>query len=211
MKKLAIVIGGSSGIGESIVNCLKEDYYVVNMSRSKDIITDVTNSDSVKESFSFIKEQCGSPNIFIYCAGFVEPQGIREITEEIWDKTFNTNVKGAFLCTQEFIKICDKEATIIYIASTAGTRSSPGWSAYSSSKSALINFGLTMYDELKSSGIKVFIVNPGRCATKLRTVLAPNENQALIMQPRSVAMFIKYLLENGECLSGQCLQIKKDT
>jgi NAD(P)-dependent dehydrogenase (short-subunit alcohol dehydrogenase family) len=211
MKKLAIVIGGSSGIGESIVNCLKEEYCVINMSRTKDIITDVTKLDSIKESFSFIKEQYGSPNIFIYCAGFVEPQGIREITEDIWDKTFDTNIKGAFLSTQEFIKICDKQATIIYIASTAGTRSSPGWSAYSASKSALINYGLTMSDELKSLGIKVFIVNPGRCATPLRAILAPSEDPSQIMQPNSVAIFIKYLLENGECLSGQCLQIKKDT
>jgi NAD(P)-dependent dehydrogenase (short-subunit alcohol dehydrogenase family) len=212
MKNLAIIIGGSSGIGLAICQELKRDYIVVNMSRrenciSENIMTDVSNSDFVKESFLECVKKYGKPSIMVYCAGFVEPQGIREITEEIWQQTLDVNLTGSFRCTQEFIKICKNNSKIIYIASTAGTRPQAGWSSYSASKAGLINFALTMSEELKSYNIKVYCIASGRCNTELRKKLAPNEDGDKIMQPEEVAEFIKYLIDDGHLLDGQVIQV----
>ena len=217
MKNLAIVIGGSSGIGRSIIEKLKEDYYVVNMSRSSSDVsgilnlqTDVCNTKSIEGSFDFLKE-FSSPVLIVYCAGFVEPQGLLEISNEDWCKTIDTNLNGAFYCTKQFVKICDKnDSKIVYISSTAGTRPQAGWSAYSSSKAGLINFALTMSEELKPYNIKVYCISPGRCATKLRRKLAPNENQENIMQPSEVANFVYYLVKSDNVLNGQNIIVKKD-
>jgi NAD(P)-dependent dehydrogenase (short-subunit alcohol dehydrogenase family) len=217
MKNLAIVIGGSSGIGRAVIEKLKEDYYVVNMSRSNSnansilhLSTDVCDIKSIENSFNFLKK-FNNPVLMVYCAGFVEPQGILEMSDEDWNKTIDTNLNGAFYCTKQFIKLCCKdEARIIYIASTAGTRPQAGWSAYASSKAGLINFALTMSEELKSYNIKTYCISPGRCATKLRKKLAPNENQDIIMQPSEVADFIYYLAKYDNVLNGQNIIVKKD-
>lgn len=217
MKNLAIVIGGSSGIGQAIIEELSKQYIVVNMSRSinresNNIIMDVCNIGSVKNGFNTLIKNIGSPSVMVYCAGFVEPQGLLEISEYDWNKTIDTNLSGAFYCTKEFVKICDKnkESKIIYIASTSGTRPQVGWSAYSSSKAGLINFALTMSEELTPYGIKAYCVSPGRCATNLRRKLAPNENQDTIMQPLEVASFVSYLINSDNVLNGQNIIVKKD-
>lgn len=199
MKKLAIVIGGSSGIGRAICHDLKEDYRVINMSRRpfdevNNIRLDVEDYTLIKSAFKALVINYGIPDIMIYSAGFVQPQGLLEIENDIWDKTFNVNIRGAFYCTQEFVKYNKTSGKIIYIASTAGTRPQPGWVAYSSAKSALINFSLTMSEELKNDNIKVYCLTPARCATDLRRRLAEHEDQSKIMQPQEVSKFIKYII-----------------
>src|SRR5690554_5517625 len=109
MKRLAIVIGGSSGIGLSTLKKLSENFNIVNMSRREvdnchNIIMDVTCEISVRNAFRVLKEVYGIPHIMVYCSGFVEPQGISEIDYDTWSKTIDTNLSGAFLCTQEFLK-----------------------------------------------------------------------------------------------------------
>ncbi len=215
MKKLAIVIGGSSGIGLSTLEKLSDNYIVVNMSRRQvedydNIYTDVTCEISVLNSFKVLKEKYGVPSVMVYCSGFVEPQGILEIDNDTWDKTIATNLKGAYLCTQQFVKYAkNNESKIVYIASTAGTRPQQGWSAYASAKAGLINFALTMSEELKDYLIKVYCLSCGRCATPLRAILAPDENQSGIMQPSEVAELIGYLVSKDNLLDGQNLIVRK--
>lgn len=212
---LIIIIGGSSGIGKSTLDILSKDNIVVNMSRTKvnginNIYMDVEDYKCVDNAFEQLKKEYGVPDIMIYSAGFVEPQGLLEITPEIWNKTINVNLNGAFYCTQNFIRIKKDDAKIIYISSTAGTRAQAGWSAYASAKAGLINFALTMFEELKTHNIKVYCLAPGRCATPLRKILAPNEDQSKIMQPESVGSFIKYIIEDtNDILCNQVIIVKK--
>jgi NAD(P)-dependent dehydrogenase (short-subunit alcohol dehydrogenase family) len=212
MKKLAIIIGGSSGIGYSICKSLSEDFDIINFSRHKavgfkNIKTDVGDYKSIIKSFSKID----IPYVMVYCAGFVKPEGLLELNTNTWEQTIKINLTGAFYCTQEFVKRAKNTGgKIVYIASTAGTRASPGWSAYASSKSGLISFGLSMSEELKEYKIKVYIVSPGRCATPLRKILAPNEDQSKIMQPDELSKFVKYIVMNDELLDGQSIRIRSD-
>lgn len=214
--KLAIIIGGSSGIGYATAKLLSSEYRVVNLSRHEasgidSITTDVTDYSSIQNSFSLLIKNYGIPDIMIYCAGFADPKSIFEISKDSLEKTIATNLTGAFYCTLEFVKCSNRrEGKIIYIASTAGMRAQPGWSAYAASKAGLINFALTMASELKNFNIKVYCIAPGRCATPLRKILAPNEDQSKLMQPEEVAAFVKYLADDGKFLNDQVIIIKQD-
>ena len=135
MKPIALIVGGSSGIGKAICHRLKDEYQVINMSRRKNdevenIYINVEEYESVKDSFSFCVEKYSKPEILIYSAGWVQPEHLLEIEPEIWQKQINVNLTGAFYVTKMFVKVCDKpqssnEKKIIYISSTAGMRSSP--------------------------------------------------------------------------------------
>ena len=220
MKPIALIVGGSSGIGKAICHRLKDEYQVINMSRRKNdevenIYINVEEYESVKDSFSFCVEKYSKPEILIYSAGWVQPEHLLEIEPEIWQKQINVNLTGAFYVTKMFVKVCDKpqssnEKKIIYISSTAGMRSSPGWSAYSSSKSGLINFAGTMSDELKQYNIKVYCISPGRCNTPLRKILCPTENGNLIMQPEEPARVVEFLLKQGNSLDGQNIVVSEN-
>ncbi len=213
--KLSVVIGGSSGIGLAVAKKLSYSCRVVNMSRNPaegtdNIKLDVTDYESVKAAFTELKERYGVPDIMVYCSGYVEPLGILEMNEESWRKTMDTNLTGAFFCTREYVRISrEKKGKIIYLASTAGMRPQTGWSAYAASKAGLINFSLTMSEELKDYNIKVYCVAPGRCATPLRSILAPNEDPNTIMQPDEVAEFIEYLANKDKVIDGQAIVVKK--
>ena len=99
---------------------------------------------------------------------------------------------------------------ILNVASTAGMTPRPGWLSYASSKAALISLSETLTAELSEYGILVYCVSPGRCATKLRRRLAPDEDPSTIMQPEEVAEVICNLVNPEEsCLDGQNIVIRK--
>jgi NAD(P)-dependent dehydrogenase (short-subunit alcohol dehydrogenase family) len=209
------VIGGSSGIGQAICHRLKDEYQVVNMSRRKNdevenVYCDVESYESVKDSFSFCVEKYGKPSILVYSAGWVQPESVIEIEPETWQKQINVNLTGAFYATKEFVKVYEKSqnSKIVYISSTSALRPSPGWSAYSSAKSGLIEFASCMAEELKPS-IKVYCISPGRCNTRLRQVLCPNEDGSKIMQPFDVAQIVYGLLQDPGLLDSQNLIVRK--
>jgi NAD(P)-dependent dehydrogenase (short-subunit alcohol dehydrogenase family) len=218
MKPIMIVLGGSSGIGYAICDRFKEEYQVINMSRRKsdivdNIFCDAEDYNSIISAFKELKEKWGNPNIYIHSAGFVQPQHILEIDYETLLKTFNVNILSAFVCTQQFVKMCNKsqENKIIYISSTASLRSSPGWSAYASAKSGLNEFASCMSSELNPY-VKVYCISCGRCHTPLRQILNETENKDKIMQPHHVASVIKNLINDKDnLLDGQNIVVRQIT
>lgn len=214
MKKLAVVIGGSSGIGFAICHDLKDEYAVVNMSRRENvevenIYCDVSDYDSIQKAFSELMDKYGVPYVLIYCSGYVDVQSIYEVTEEALSQTFQVNIFGAFRCVKEYLNLNKYDGKIILIGSTSGCRASPGWDTYAASKAALINFGLSLSEELKSENKQVYIVSPGRTASQLRQKLCPNENPKSIMQPEECAEAICKLLDDKGLVDGQNIIIRK--
>lgn len=213
--KLAIITGASRGIGYAIGKKLSENYQVINLSRTPidEFISykvDIRNPSEVEAVFKTIVKKYGTPSILVNNAGYVDPKGILAISYEEWLKTININLTGVFLCTKEFVKYTKKTGgKIINIASTAGTRAQPGWSAYAAAKAGVINFSLTMAEELKNYYIKVYCLAPGRCATDLRRKLAPDEDQSKIMQPEDVAELVDYLVSKDKFIDGQTIVVKQ--
>lgn len=214
---LALVFGGSSGIGKSICEKLKDEYLVVNMSRRKNnevdnIYVDVEDNDSITNGFRELKEKYGTPKFLTLSMGYVKPQGLLEIDYEILMKTYKVNLISAFTITQEFVKLCDKtqESKIVYIGSTAGSRPQPGWSCYSSSKAGIINFALTMGEELKSYKVKIYCLSPGRTDTPLRKILSSTDNPDTLMQPQEIADFVYYIIKYDQILNNQNIILKRN-
>lgn len=212
---VAVITGASRGIGHAIAVRLSCKHDVLSLSRSqaagiRTILTDVRDPDQVRAAFDNIVETEGIPDVLINCAGYVEPQGLFETTLKEWRRTIDTNLTGTFLCTQQFARHAkSRGGKVINIASTAGMRAQPGWLAYAASKAAVINFSLSVAEELRPYGIRVYCLAPGRCATELRRKLAPDEDPSTIMQPGEVAAFVQYLVDDGALLDQQVLIVRR--
>jgi short-subunit dehydrogenase len=211
MRDLVIITGASRGIGKAIKENLSKDYVVVGIARSEnsDYECDLSDLSQIPRAFSDICQVYGPPKILINCAGFVEPKGILEMNLEEIQQTLLVNLGATIVCTQQFVKHNKSGGKIINIASTAGQRPSPGWSAYAASKAGVINFSLTMASELRDYNIQVYCIAPGRCATELRRKLAPEEDQSKIMQPSEVSELVGTLINDDNLLSSQVIVIKR--
>ena len=230
--KCGIVTGASRGIGLEIARKMAENGINLTLvARSADALknnanefkerfgieTLICNKDirDEKEVIEIVKktlDHFGSIDYLINNAGYVDPVGILEMTLENWSTVVETNLTGTFLFTRETVRYSMKEmgGKIINIASTAGLTPRPGWSAYAASKAGIINFSLTMAEELKEYDIKVYCLSPGRTATQLRKTLAPEEDQSTILQPENIADTVMFLLSrDGDFIDGQSITIRK--
>lgn len=230
-----VITGASKGIGEAIALELAPASEVMFLlARSGELLNqvagkvqavnsectviakefDVTHEASIDQLASAISDSYEGLDVLVNCAGYAIPAtAVQETSLDEWNTIFSVNVTAPYLMTKRFISLLrqSSNASIINIASTAGTSPRPGWSAYAASKAALVNFSNTMAEELKPDGIHVHCVAPGRTATELRRVLAPDEDPSTIMQPEAVARIVSYLVgENGNFLKGQTILVRGD-
>jgi 3-oxoacyl-[acyl-carrier protein] reductase len=204
-----IITGSSRGIGAAIARefCRRGHLYY-GFSRWNDV--DVSDYSSVKREFEgFYHPEQHLPEVLINNAGIVELGSVLELTPEDWEKQFAVNLHGVFYCCKEYVKLLrakDKPGKIINIASTSGMLTPrPGRSAYAASKAAVISFSLSLAEELRPYGIKVYCVAPGACNTDLRKAIYPDDNFDNMMQPADLARFVVDIAEGGEMLDNQVL------
>ncbi len=190
--KNAIVTGGGNGIGREIclelvkegVNVIVADINKESISKvnkkieqlggnSKGFCLDVTNSKSVADMVKYSIEQFGDIDILINCAGTISIKDIKDLPEEEWDKIFNINTKGVFLCCKEVLPnmIKAQKGNIINIASQAGKTAFPHEVHYSASKGAVIVFTQGLAREVAKYNINVNSVCPGSIDTDLNKVV----------------------------------------
>lgn len=144
-------------------------------------------------------------------AGYTDPRSLLSTSLESFEYTYKVNVYSPFMLIKECARhMKNSGGKILNVASTAGMSPLPGWLSYASSKAAVISMSQTLTAELAEYGIKVYCVSPGRCATKLRKRLAPEEDPTTIMQPKDVAEVIcKLVAPEEQCLDGQNIVIRK--
>lgn len=226
-----IITGASRGIGRQIAvklsegkdidnfviisrgkKALDETYEMMNKEKKiKIYAVDLENLEVAKEIIEEIAKEYGTIDYLVNCAGYADPQPLLETSVENWNKTFAVNVTSMFFIIREVVKVMKKTGgKILNIASTAGSSARPGWLAYAASKAAVVSISKTLSAELQEYGIKVYCISPGRCATELRRILAPDEDPSTIMQPEDVALVVKNLLSDmGDCLDGQDITIRQ--
>lgn len=172
---------------------------------------DLAEPEKLPDIVKQIEESEGEIVALYNIAGYTDPQPLFSTTLESFELTYKVNVFAPFILMREAAKYMRaKGGKILNVASTAGMTPRPGWLSYASSKSSVIAMSQTLTAELAEYGIKVYCVSPGRCATKLRKRLAPDEDPTTIMQPEEVAEVICNLMNPKECcLDGQNIVIRK--
>lgn len=230
--RTCIITGTGSGIGKEVAILLsqsKEFDNIAMLGRNVEALEETKNlmdlvgvdvslwnidfqyPENIPLIIENIYKKYGSIDCLLNIAGYTDPQPLLQTTLENMETTYRVNVFSPFLLIKESVRYMKKKGgKILNVASTAGMTPRPGWLSYSSSKASVISMSQTLTEELSEYDIKVYCVSPGRCATKLRKRLAPNEDPETIMQPNEVAEVICNLISDDECcLDGQNIVIRK--
>jgi NAD(P)-dependent dehydrogenase (short-subunit alcohol dehydrogenase family) len=233
MGKTVVITGASQGIGRaaairmcrepgvsSIVLIARNADGLAETAAAMDVPGDVTvrpiaydlaDLDGIPGLVKGIHDEFGSLDILLNIAGYAEPKSLLDTTSDNLVTTFTINVFAMLLLTRELVRAMQgRPAKVLNIASTAGITARPGWVAYAASKAAVVSLSMTLADELAGTGIKVYSISPGRTATELRRILAPDEDPTKIMQPSAVAEVIATLMRDEErTLDGQNIIVRQ--
>ena len=123
---------------------------------------DAGNFADLDRLFETVKAEKGHIDILFASAGYGEfnvPVG--SVTEENYDKTFDTNVKGTLFTVQKALPLLREGASIIMNGSVAGSKGFAGFSVYNASKAAVRSFARTWTNDLKDRKIRINVLSPG--------------------------------------------------
>ncbi len=188
--KVAVVAGGTGGIGREIITLL-EKYGCKSISLSLDskIKCDITSEKRVIGSLKKVLTKHKKIDILVNSAGILEISKIEKMSAANWDKVMDVNLKGAFLLSKHVIPIMKrkKEGHIVHITSSSYTRGRANYSAYSASKAGLVNFCQGLSEELLPYNIYVNVVSPQRVDTPMREKSFGKEVSVTLLSPLEVA------------------------
>jgi NAD(P)-dependent dehydrogenase (short-subunit alcohol dehydrogenase family) len=175
--KIALITGGTSGIGLAVAQeFVKEGAYVFVTGRRQPALNqavqtigrsvagvqaDASSLDDLDKLYAAIKQDKGRLDILVANAGGGAMAPLGSITEEHYDATFDTNVKGTLFTVQKALPLMSRGASIILTASTTSITGTQAFSVYSASKAAVRSFARSWTLDLKELGIRVNAVSPG--------------------------------------------------
>jgi NAD(P)-dependent dehydrogenase (short-subunit alcohol dehydrogenase family) len=191
--KIALVTGGSSGIGFATAQrFVAEGAYVFITGRRQTeldaavnaigknitgIQSDVSNLADLDRLFAKIEQAQGHLDVVFANAGGGGIAPLGSITEEHFDKTFDTNVKGLLFTVQKALPLLPEGAAIILNASTASTVGASAFSVYSATKAAVRSFARNWTLDLKDRQIRVNAISPGVIPTPGYNLLGLSDEQ----------------------------------
>ena len=231
--KVAIVTGGSRGIGRAIVQALAAGgakvafTYVQNKALADEVANgetvvayqaDVTSFDQAKNLVQQVKERFGKIDILVNNAGITRDGLLARMSEKDWDDVIDTNLKGAFNVSKPVVAamLRQRSGTILNITSISGLVGMPGQVNYSSSKAGMIGFTKALAKEMGKAGVTVNALALGFVETDMTAVLKEEYRAAALSQiplgrfgkaenMADVAMFL--LSEKANYITGQVIQV----
>jgi 3-oxoacyl-[acyl-carrier protein] reductase len=233
-EKVAIVTGGSRGIGQATVIALAEaGYHVVfsyaankasageteNTARVFGVKCRGIQADSGNplESQSLIDqtmEEFGRIDVLVNNAGITKDGLLVRMSDDDWSRVMDVNLSGVFYTTRAASKFMMKQRSghIINIASISGVYGNAGQANYSASKAGVIGFTKAVAKELGARNINVNVVAPGFIATDMTAGLPTDQVTEHVPlrrlgQPEDVAKVIVFLVTSGGYITGQVIQV----
>lgn len=181
MKRIALVTGGTSGLGLQLVRDLvSANYKVYSLSRKEDAINqlkkelpevvclcgDVSDMSVLMNAYETIEQNDGKLDVLINNAGIIYPGGVEKLEVDEWNKMFAVNVNGVFYSVKAFLPLLKKSenANVINVSSISSQMTGSSI-AYSACKAAVDMMTKSMAKELASYKIRVNSVNPGIIST----------------------------------------------
>ncbi len=181
--KVAVVTGGSSGIGLATAQrFITDGAQVVITGRNQEALDaavaelgdratgihgDVANLEDLDRLFAQVREQFGRVDVLFANAGIAPFVPFEAVTEEHFDNLFNINVRGLFFTVQKALPLLSEGASVILNASIVAQSGLPNTTIYSATKAAVRSLGRTLAAELSPRGIRVNVVSPGLIETPL--------------------------------------------
>ena len=179
--KVAVITGANSGIGLAAAKLFAvEGAHVFMTGRRKKeldaavaevggnargIQGDISKLADLDHLFAIVRDEAGAIDVLFANAGGGEFVALGSITEEHFDKTFATNVKGTLFTVQKALPLLRDGSSIILTGSTAASTGTPGFSVYSASKAAIRSFARNWILDLAPRKIRVNVLSPGATST----------------------------------------------
>jgi 3-oxoacyl-[acyl-carrier protein] reductase len=191
-KRVAIVTGGSRGIGESIVKRLAKDgLHVVAVARNADKLNevvsavkgeggsaeamtcDIADSKALGDLIEKVAETHGRIDVLVNNAGITRDGLFLRMDDKDFDDVIDTNLKSAFIATRTAARsiMRSKSGRIINISSVAGVMGNAGQANYAASKAGLIGLSKSVARELAGKGVTCNVIAPGFITTDMTDVL----------------------------------------
>lgn len=235
--RVAIITGGSRGIGRAVAQCLAEDGASVVVSgldparleaATKElegfgapvlgVVADVARREDVERLVDQTKDRFARIDVLVNNAGLTRDALLVRMKDEDWDRVLDVNLRGAFLMMRAVAKVMmrQKGGRIINITSAAGAMGNPGQANYSAAKAGLIGLTKSAARELSRWGILVNAVAPGLIETDMAAAIPQEAREALLAQiplgrigsGREVAEVVRFLAGDGAAyMTGQVLHV----
>lgn len=225
--EIALVTGGSRGIGRSIALALAKagaeviinynsnaekakavtDEISANGGKSSAVQFDVSNTAQTQDAIAALLKEKKKISILVNNAGITRDGLMMRYSVDDWDKVVDTNLRGAFVASQAVIRSMMKErkGSIIHITSIVGVIGNPGQAAYCAAKAGLVGLTKSMAKELASRNIRVNAVAPGFIDTEMTGELTDDQKSEILKgiplgrtgTPEEIASTVVYLASNS--------------
>ncbi|MBI2940223.1 MAG: 3-oxoacyl-[acyl-carrier-protein] reductase [Chloroflexi bacterium] len=238
VRRVALVTGASRGIGRAIALRLAQDGALVgvnyrqNAAAAEAVTTaieesggqaflvpgDVSDAGQARAAVAKAIEVGGRLDVLVNNAGIIRDTLLLRMADDDWDAVLNTNLRGAYLCTQAALRgmLRQRWGRIVNIASIAGLVGNAGQANYSAAKAGLIGFTKSVAREAASRNVTVNAVAPGLIETDITTGMPPKAREAMIAQipmqrmgtPEEVAEVVAFLVsDRASYITGAVIQI----
>lgn len=202
-KYVALVTGGTGGLGTAICKRLADDgFHVVANYQNKEKAekwqqqmqadgysfdmyqADVCDYDAVQNMIEHIETEIGQIDVLVNNAGITRDGQFRKMTRENWDAVLKTNLYSVFNCTRNVInQMIDRNyGRIINISSVNGQRGQFGQANYSAAKAGMHGFTKTLAMEVAKKGITVNTISPGYIATDMVMAVAEDVRNKIVAE-----------------------------
>jgi 3-oxoacyl-[acyl-carrier protein] reductase len=235
--KVALITGGTRGIGLAVARSLADDGASVVVSgrdpgrlesAAKEleglgasalaVAADAAKREDADRLVEAAKERFGRIDVLVNNAGITRDQLLVRMKDDDWDEVLDTNLRGVFLMTRAAGKVMmrQKSGRIVNISSTAGAMGNPGQVNYSAAKAGVIGLTKAAARELAHWNILVNAVAPGLIETDMAAATPPEAREALMQQvplkrigtAKEVAEVVRFLAgEGGGYITGQVIHV----
>ncbi len=233
-QKVAIITGGTRGIGKGIAFSLVEKgAYAVLFARDEERgeltasklgpnasfrKVDVSKQNMVKKQVKSVYKEYSKIDFLVNNAGINRDKLLLRMKKEDWDKVISVNLGGVYNCTQAVIRYMVKQrwGSIVNISSVAGQMGNPGQSNYAASKAGIIGFTKSIAKELAPRNIRVNAIAPGFIKTGMTEKLDEDLRLKYLEgiplnregEPEEVACATLFLLsEKSSYITGEVLNV----
>ena len=225
--RVALVTGGSRGIGRAIALRLAADGHVVavnyasNAAAAAEVVdaivsgggraiavgADVGDEAAVAAMFETVADELGPVAVLVNNAGITRDDLMLRMKVEAWDEVITTNLRSVYLCSKAALRgmLRAKWGRIISVGSVSGIAGNPGQANYAAAKAGIIGFTKSLAKEIGSRGITANVVAPGFVATDMTADLGEAVQEAAaerislgrLGRPEEVASAVGYLASDG--------------